>query len=61
MVLGSFISAGVFVWGMGAFDPRMNVHGEHHEIEAAAPAVESPLTLLGGFTWQITFWVIVCR
>jgi len=22
LVLGAFISAGVFVWGMGAFDPR---------------------------------------
>ncbi len=59
MVLGAFISSGFFVWGMGAFDPRMNVHGEHAEAEAVDAEPEAPASILGGFTWQITFWAIV--
>lgn len=58
MVLGAFISAGFFVWGMGAFDPRMSVHGEHAHAEASESA-ETPLSLLAGFTWQVTFWVLL--
>ncbi|MBL8165942.1 MAG: hypothetical protein JNJ61_28415 [Anaerolineae bacterium] len=57
MVLGAFISAGFFIWGMGAFDPRMNLHGDHAEedhVEKVAPA-----SLLGSFTWQMTFWMII--
>lgn len=60
-VLGAFISAGFFVWGMGAFDPKMNVHGEHaeegHHDEAAK--AETPASLLGGFTWQVAFWTLL--
>ena len=45
-VLGAFISSGVFVWGMGAFDPRMSVHGDHAEEEHAvvkvAPVADPP-------------------
>lgn len=64
-VLGAFISSGVFVWGMGGFDPRMSVHGEHAEEEHAlaktAPAQEpAPASILGAFTWQVTFWTILC-
>lgn len=62
MVLGAFISAGVFVWGMGGFDPSMSVHGEeHHEEEEShpEPEVATPTALLGGFTWQIFFWVVL--
>src|ERR1044071_4948061 len=58
MVLGAFISSGVFVWGMGAFDPRMSVHGEHAH-EAAEEKPETPGAILGSFTWQITFWTLV--
>src|SRR5215470_12229375 len=56
MVLGAFISSGFFVWGMGAFDPRMSVHGEHAPAEAEEAKSESPASILSGFTWQITFW-----
>ncbi len=64
-VLGAFISAGVFVWGMGGFDPRMSVHGEHAEEEHAVvpvkPAGDPPATsILGAYTWQVTFWTILC-
>ncbi len=66
-VLGAFISSGVFVWGMGGFDPRMSVHGDHagddheeHAIVKAVPTEEpEPLKILGAFTWQATFWTIL--
>jgi hypothetical protein len=66
-VLGAFISAGVFVWGIGGFDPRMSVHGEHaeeeqeHAVVKVTPAADPPpVSILGAFTWQVTFWTIVC-
>ena len=42
-VLGAFISSGFFVWGMGAFDPRMSVHGEEHAADAEAEAGAGPV------------------
>ncbi len=63
-VLGAFISSGVFVWGMGGFDPRMSVHGEHAEeehavVKAGPPQDPAPVKILGAFTWQVTFWTIL--
>lgn len=58
-VLGAFISAGVFVWGMGAFDPKMNLHGDHAIEEARKPVKTTPPALLRNFTWQMTFWTIL--
>ncbi len=58
-VLGAFISAGFFVWGMGAFDPKMNVHGEHAEEAHHDEKAETPVSLLGGFTWQVTYWTLL--
>jgi len=58
-VLGAFISAGFFVWGMGAFDPRMSVHGEHAEAEPAEAKAEKPMQILSGYTWQILTWTLV--
>ena len=57
MVLGAFLSAFTFVWGMGAFDPRMNVHGDHAADHHEEP--EKPATLLGGSIWVISFWLII--
>ncbi|MBC6936355.1 MAG: hypothetical protein DWB42_11010 [Chloroflexi bacterium] len=60
MVLGAFISSGFFIWGIGAFDPRMNVHGEApEETEAEAEASASPTGILAGQMWQVTFWLVV--
>ncbi len=56
-VLGAFLSAYTFVWGMGAFDPKMNVHGDHAAEEHAEP--EKPANLLGGSIWMIAFWLII--
>src|SRR5258707_147303 len=58
-VLGAFISAGFFVWGMGAFDPKMSVHGEHAEDALANPEAETPAQILNGYTWQILTWTTV--
>jgi hypothetical protein len=58
-VLGAFISCGFFVWGMGAFDPAMNVHGEHAEEEHVEVKPEKPITILSGYTWQILTWTTV--
>jgi hypothetical protein len=67
-VLGAFISAGVFVWGMGGFDPRMSVHGDHaehgeeeHAVVKATPPKDPPaVSILGALTWRVTFWTILC-
>jgi hypothetical protein len=60
-VLGAFISAGFFVWGMGAFDPKMNVHGEHAEEEPgeAGEEAETPASILRVFTWRVAFWTLL--
>ncbi len=37
LVLAAFVSMGAFMWGVGAFDPKMSEHGDHaddHEDEA---------------------------
>lgn len=37
LVLAAFVCMGAFMWGVGAFDPKMSEHGEHadeHEDEA---------------------------
>ncbi len=60
LVLGAFISAGFFVWGMGAFDPRMSVHGEHAIQEhAEEPAEAEPVAILSAYTWQVLTWTIL--
>ncbi|HEX2905271.1 MAG TPA: hypothetical protein VHO69_00315 [Phototrophicaceae bacterium] len=63
-VLGAFFCAGFFIWGIGAFDARLNVHGEEPEAAAAEAAkgeIEAvkPLALLTSNLWQISFWLIV--
>jgi hypothetical protein len=68
IVLGGFVSAGFFVWGMGAFDPRMNVHAhepseddEHHEIVPHEDVVveEKPTQILGGYLWVLATLLLV--
>ena len=68
IVFGTLFCAGFFVWGMGAFDPRMNVHahepGEHDDEHALAVAhdhaePEQPSEILGGYVWLVTTLLIV--
>lgn len=58
-VLGAFISSFFFVWGMGAFDPAMSVHGEHAAADHAESKPEKPMAILSGYTWQILTWVTI--
>ncbi len=61
LVMCGFMTAGFFVWGMGAFDSRLSVHGEaeaavHEElVEEAA----QPRSLLLGSTWMILTIVVL--
>jgi hypothetical protein len=58
MVLGAFLSTFFFVWGMGAFNPAMNVHGEH-AAEEHEPEPDKPISILGAYAWRITFALII--
>ncbi len=62
IVLSAFMMAGFFVWGMGAFDPKLSVHGEAAEEaahEAQAEETEKPQRLLIGSVWQLAALLIV--
>ena len=61
IVVTAFTTAGFFVWGMGAFDPSMSVHGEAAEAAHAQAAEEEapPRKLLIGSVWQIITGVLV--
>ncbi len=65
MVLAAFVSMGTFMWGVGAFDPKMSEHGEHaHEEEEPAPESEfalktsGPVFKLGKWLWDLTWQII---
>ncbi len=64
LVLAAFASMGAFMWGVGAFDPKMSEHGEHsHEHDEAPPENEFALKTTGrvfasgkwlwDFAWRI--------
>ncbi len=59
LVAGALLCAALFVWGMGAFDPKMSVHGEGHDEEAHHEEEEAtPASILGGIGWQMTALLI---
>lgn len=63
IVVSAITMAIFFVWGMGAFDSRLSVHGDHEVEEAvheelAAEAAE-PRNVLLSSTWQIATAVIL--
>lgn len=56
IVFGTIFCAAFFIWGMGAFNPKLSQHGEEEEHHAQAEAVEEeskPFTILGNSMWQI--------
>lgn len=73
IVMGTLMCAFFFVWGMGAFDPRMSAHGEgveHHDhdedLYENVPLPASPAGILavvsrmvGGSLWQLTFYLTI--
>ncbi len=60
IVMTAFTTAGFFVWGMGAFNPKMSVHGEAAEAHEAAETNEvKPGALLTGGVWQVATLLIL--
>lgn len=66
LVLAAFTAAGFFMWGIGAFDPRMSEHAhdpEHAEKLALALAEEEakapPTSILSNYIWLITTGLMV--
>jgi len=55
LVLAGFTMAGFFVWGMGAFNPKLSVHGEAEEAvhEELVEEASQPRSILFGSTWLI--------
>ncbi len=65
MVLAAFVSMGTFMWGVGAFDPKMSEHGEHaDEHEEDAPEKEfalrtsGPVFRAGRWLWDAAWFLI---
>lgn len=45
LVLAAFASMGAFMWGIGAFDPKMSEHGDHADDHAEEEAPEKEFVL----------------
>jgi hypothetical protein len=60
IVFMAIFAAAFFVWGVGAFDPSMSVHGEEHVEEEHAEEEETgaPGTILGTDLWRIAFFTV---
>lgn len=58
-VLSAFVSAGFFVWGMGGFDPRMSVHGEHAEEAHHEEEAPKPAALLSSSIWTLFTYLLI--
>ena len=65
LVLAAFASMGAFMWGVGAFDPKMSEHGEQsREEDDKAPESEfalstsAPVFRLGKWFWDGAWQII---
>jgi len=65
LVLAAFVCMGTFMWGVGAFDPKMSEHGEHaHEAPEAAPEkdfrlrTDAPVFRAGKWGWDLAWRII---
>ncbi len=65
LVLAAFVSMATFMWGVGAFDPKMSEHGEHtdeHEEEAPekefALRTSGPVFRAGKWLWDLA-WTLI--
>ncbi len=65
LVLAAFVCMGAFMWGVGAFDPKMSEHGEHaEEHEDESPETDfslrssGPVFRLGKWLWDAA-WTII--
>lgn len=63
LIMGVIMTAVFFIWGIGAFDPRLSIHGDpeaeeavHKELEAKA---ERPTGILVSSVWQLVTVVVI--
>lgn len=63
LIVCAFMVAGFFIWGIGAFNPKLSVHGDeaeeeavHHELEVAA---NRPSSILTSSVWRIAFILLI--
>ena len=60
IIFGTLFCAGFFVWGMGAFNPKLSEHGEEAEHHEAAPEEQGKLSsLLSSSVWQIATLLVL--
>jgi hypothetical protein len=72
VIVATFTASGLFVWGMGAFDPKMSAHpheppseygiilaDEHEEAHEDEEEADEPTQILGWSIWQVSFWTTV--
>ncbi|MFN8379102.1 MAG: hypothetical protein U0452_10575 [Anaerolineae bacterium] len=62
IVLGGFLAAIFFVWGIGAFNPLLSVHGGEAEKEAHAVLEErarKPQVVLASTIWSLVGWTVL--
>lgn len=63
LIVGVLFTAAFFVWGMGAFDPRLSIHGDPEAEEAAHEELEQkaerPPGILSSTLWQLVTGTLV--
>lgn len=62
VVLGGFMAAIFFVWGIGAFNPLLSVHGGEAEKEAHRILEErarQPKNVLSATIWSLVGWTVL--
>lgn len=58
LVMGAFMSAFGFLWGIGAFNPKLSAHGEEAEAPAEEDIVE-PRSFLSNAIWQLATLLLI--
>jgi hypothetical protein len=62
IVFGALFCAAFFMWGIGAFNPKLSEHGgeeEHAHHEEVTEADEKPSSILSGSVWQLMTWTVI--
>ncbi len=63
IIVAVIMTAVFFIWGMGAFDPRLSIHGDPEVEEAVheelATEAEKPRNILFSSVWQLATAVLV--
>lgn len=61
VVLGGFLAAIFFVWGIGAFNPLLSAHGdaEKEAHEVLAERARKPQNVLASTIWSLVGWTVL--